>query len=312
MTEEANVPCRAKLPNEAAAGASPPASTAARAAVETQVNQEDGLTYASIPPGTFQMGCSPGDDQCTQGEKPDHSVTISNGFWMATTPVTVGAWKRYRAGGGPALPDTDSSGLKLNEAAGDDLVPAMAMDWDAARGYCEWAGMRLPTEAEWEFAARAGSAERRYGKLDDIAWYADNSGRKRIDEREGFMFIDGDAINEMRNYRSTLLANGNAPKPVGRKLPNAWGLYDMLGNVPQWVADWIGGYNSSPSKDPSGPEKPPNPRALEHVYRGGSWESAAQWVRVSTRNLRAPFQSQQLIGVRCAGDAGALPHKPRL
>jgi formylglycine-generating enzyme required for sulfatase activity len=247
------------------------------------------------------MGCSPGDNQCVLPEEPGHTVTISKGFWMATTPVTVGAWKRYRAAGGPALPDTDSVGFKLNEAAGDDQVPATGMVWDAARGYCEWAGMRLPTEAEWEWAARAGSAARRYGNLDDIAWYADNSGRKRI---------DGYTINWI-GYRKSLLANGNAPKPVGQKLPNAWGLYDVLGNIPQWVADWYDRdyYKSSPSKDPSGPEKPGNSR-LGHVYRGGSWEFFAQDVRVSVRNPMVPGTADQLIGVRCAGDAGALPHKP--
>jgi formylglycine-generating enzyme required for sulfatase activity len=146
-----------------------------------------------------------------------------------------------------------------------------------------------------------GSAERRYGNLDDIAWYADNSGRKRI---------DGNHIDWL-GYRRILLANGNAPRPVDRKLPNSWGSFDMLGNIPQWVEDWYDKdyYKRSPSKDTSGPENPGSQRA-ERAYRGGSWEFFAQDVRVSVRNPRVPGTPDQLIGVRCVGDASSLPGKP--
>ncbi|MGB6476208.1 MAG: SUMF1/EgtB/PvdO family nonheme iron enzyme, partial [Candidatus Sulfotelmatobacter sp.] len=80
-----------------------------------------------------------GDSECLDREKPAHQVTITTGFWMGQTPVTVAAWKRYRAATGkPALAETDSLGRKLNEAGGDDALPAVAMTWDEALGFCEW------------------------------------------------------------------------------------------------------------------------------------------------------------------------------
>ena len=174
----------------------------------TKTNPKDGLTYVWIPPGIFQMGCSPGDNECIDSEKPAHSVTITNGFWIGQTPVTQAAYQRVIG--------TNPSNFK------GDQRPVEMVNWGEATAYCTAVGMRLPTEAEWEYAARARSTVARYGDLDPIAWYEKNS--------------------------------DNQSHEVGQKRPNAWKLFDMLGNVWEWTADWYDQnyYSQSPSQDPRG------------------------------------------------------------
>jgi formylglycine-generating enzyme required for sulfatase activity len=176
----------------------------------------------------------------------------------------------------------------MNEAIGDDDVPVEAVTWYQARDFCEWAGGRLPTEAEWEYAARAGSTGPRYGPLDTIAWYADNSGKQPVDS------------NQLRRTGNTykLFENGNGPHPVGQKQANAWGLYDMLGNVQQWTADWYGAYALGAGRDPHGPAA-----GQEKVLRGGNWFVFAYGVRVSQRRGFPPdYRDNFFFGFRCAGD----------
>lgn len=225
-------------------------SVAAQA--KTKVNPEDGLTYVWIPPGTFQMGCSANDSDCNVSETPARSVTITKGFWIGQTPVTQAAYRKV-TGGNPG----NSQG---------DRLPAGSLSWSDARTYCERVKMRLPTEAEWEYAARGGSAAARYAPLAQIAWYDANS--------------------------------GGTSHEVGQKQANGYGLYDMLGNVWQWVADRYGYYEDARAVDPQGP-----PSGEFRMLRGGSWASDASLVRVSLRLWSEPEdRALNIFGVRCAGE----------
>jgi formylglycine-generating enzyme required for sulfatase activity len=212
----------------------------------TKRNPQDGLLYAWIPPGSFLMGCSSGDEECFSEETPAHQVTISQGFWMGQTEVTVRAYEVFAG-----IPQPDSGGLtdatQPTREPGE-AMPIVDVTWDEAHDYCKWAGGRLPTEAEWEYAARAGSAQPRYEALDQIAWYQKNS---------------DDSIHE-----------------VSQKRANRFGLFDMLGNAWEWVNDWYDGsyYSRSPSLDPAGPKG-----GTMHVLRGGSWMNTANLLRVSDR-----------------------------
>ena len=232
-------------------------------------NPKDALKYVWIPPGTFMMGCSPGDDDCSDNEKPSRSVTMSTGFWIGQTAVTVGAFRRYsQETGRPMPPEKDSWGRPANAAAKDSSLPVILVTWDEAAGYCTWAGKRLPTEAEWEWAARGGTAGARYGSLEAIAWYADNNGQQRLDSER----------IPRTEYAKALQENGNGPKPVGQKQPNAYGLYDALGNSWQWTA--------------------------ERVLRGGSWMLGPRGARVSNRLSAGPNARSHDggFGLRCVGE----------
>jgi formylglycine-generating enzyme required for sulfatase activity len=210
------------------------------------------LTYVQIPAGKFTMGCSPDDKECDPNEKPAHEVTISKNLWIGQTPVTQEAYRRVTR--------TNYS----NRFKGPRL-PVDSVSWVEAVAYCTAVGMRLPTEAQWEYAACAGSTAARYGDLDNIAWYSRNSGGKTHE--------------------------------VGQKQANGFGLFDMLGNVWEWVADWYDGnyYGQSPAVDPSGPASDQFP-----VLRGGLWNDGPKGVRASARV--SSEQTLRIAGFRCAGE----------
>jgi formylglycine-generating enzyme required for sulfatase activity len=283
----------------------------------TKVNPKDGLKYVWIPPGTFMMGCSPGDTECFDDEKPPHKVTITKGFWLGQTEVTVGAYKRFALATGRQMPpEPNFNGRPLNPWWGNEAMPIVEATWDDAQAYCSWAGGRLPTEAEWEYAARAGSTAARYGDLDEIAWYADNSGRERLDsaklaldeiawcaDNSGRERLDTAKLaKEIATFQYRLYENGNGMHEVGQKRANGFGLYDMLGNVWEWVNDWHDGryYKSSPSQDPAGPTS-----GHERVIRGGSWNLDSRFIRVSERDWYVPGDGDSLNGFRCGGEVFA-------
>lgn len=260
-------------------------------------NSNDGLKYAWITPGAFQMGCSTGDEYCDGDEKHPHQVTISHGFWMGATEVTVGAYKRFVSDTGRALPSPPD----FNVEWADDAMPMVELSWSDAHDFCQWAGGRLPTEAEWEYAARAGNPEARYGPLDKVAWDANNSGRRHLDSyslwQEDMQRYQNRANKDMEQYYKTLAANGDRPHEVGKKSPNAWGLFDTLGNVWEWVNDWfdVDYYTASPATDPPGASS-----GSMRAMRGGSYLGNPGYVRVSFRYGVDPGLRYAFVGTRCA------------
>ena len=257
-------PAAAASPTTPAPTVTPPTTGPAPAAaapaplptpsVRSKVNAADGQIYVWIPPGSFAMGCSRGDNDCAPDELPVHTVRIRRGFWLSRTEVTNGQWvKRMKPA--PRL-----------DRAGTDNHPVVGMERVEAKEYCAKIGGRLPTEAEWEYAARAGSGDRYYDTLSQIAWFETNS--------------------------------DDEPHPVGQKAPNAYGLYDMLGNVYEWVLDRY--YNKyDDTTDEIEEPLPPNSSA---VTRGGAWHVDAKGLRVSNRVDVPRDYADYDTGFRCAID----------
>jgi len=231
--------------------ATPAPATPVAPAARTKVNAADGQTYAWIPPGSFAMGCSAGDGDCAPDELPVHTVRIRRGFWLSRTEVTNAQYDKRMTG-------TE----RLQGATGSH--PVVGMSRVEAKAYCAKIGGRLPTEAEWEYAARGGSRERYYDTLSEIAWFEANS--------------------------------GDHSHPVGEKAPNAYGLYDMLGNVYEWVLDRY--YNKY--DDTTDEIEEPLPGNSSAVTRGGAWHSDAKNVRVSNREDVPRDYADLDTGFRCA------------
>jgi formylglycine-generating enzyme required for sulfatase activity len=252
------------------------------------------------------MGCSPDDKYCQDevfavkeqhtNEKPRHRVVMSRGFWMGQTEVTNGAYRRFAQATQAKTPEelvlAAPERFRSPDFPKDDNHPVVYVTWEEAAQYCEWAGGRLPTEAEWEYAARAGRAAASYGNLDEIAWYADNSGRSKLDSAKLHETASGNGAR----YRSWLKDNGNQAQPAGKKAPNDFGLYDMLGNVWEYCADWYDEkyYQVSEERDPTGP-----PNGEFRVMRGVDVGAPPMAVRVSFRRWMLPGHRFNSIGFRC-------------
>ena len=225
---------------------------------------EDGLEYVHIPPGSFQMGCVPGDREGADDEKPPHRVDISQGFWISRGPVTVRAYRLFAEATRPAMPLAPAFNIDWEK----EDHPIVNVSWEDAAAYCEWAGGRLPTEAEWEYAARGGKGGLKY------PW--------------------GDEISQLdANYGG----NVGGTSAVGSYPANRFGLHDMAGNVWEWVVDWGDEdyYKNSPTADPQGPES-----GKARVLRGGAWSFDSVDLRVSVRNSYRPDDWDYSFGFRCA------------
>jgi formylglycine-generating enzyme required for sulfatase activity len=228
-------------------------------ALEPSFTNSIGMEFVLIPAGTFMMGSPESDTEARNDEKPAHRITISQPFSLGKYPVTQAQWEAVM-------------GTNPSEFQGNPNRPVETVSWDDVQVFLrklterEGGGdYRLPTEAQWEYACRAGTETPRYHPdVHAIAWY------------EG---------------------NGNGyPQPVGQKLPNVWGLYDTLGNVFEWCHDGWRRYTAAAAVDPMGSTDAGAPR----VIRGGSWNSPARYMRAAFRYGSVLGYRGDSLGFRCA------------
>jgi formylglycine-generating enzyme required for sulfatase activity len=227
-----------------------------------------------IPPGTFNMGCSASNQfGCQPGENPVHSVTLTNAFYMGRYEVTQAQWTA-RMGSNPSFFQSASAQVP---AAQVPNRPVEQVSWDTIQGFLSTTGLRLPTEAEWEYACRAGTTTAFHG------WPAQTAGTNNDSLVGNIAWFNSNSNNQTR--------------PVGGLFPNGFGLHDMSGNVWEWVNDWYSGsyYASSPSTNPPGPAT-----ATYRVLRGGSRGDATYGLRSSSRNSYTPGNPSIYVGFRVA------------
>jgi len=220
--------------------------------VEQTITNSIGLELVLIPAGEFQMG-SDWDEAWRQEDEKPHVVNLTNDFYMSRTEITQVQWE--------SVMDYNRSSRK------GDTLPAEKMSWREAVAFCEKLSemegktYRLPTEAEWEYACRAGSGEPFYGKLNDVAWYAMNS--------------------------------NSQTHPVAEKEPNAWGLYDMHGNVSEWCLDYYEPSYPDSAQNPTGPQE-----GTIKVIRGGSFATFPAGLRAAARQNGPPAYKYIETGFR--------------
>jgi len=212
------------------------------------------MTLCWVPSGEFVMG-SPENEPGRKDDETPHKVTVSHGFWMSKTPVTQEQWIAVMG-----LDENRSTfGPHRDITGGVRDLPVDSIGWRDALSYCRklnngttrllpegWT-WTLPTEAQWEYACRAGESGIHHGELDAVAWYDENS--------------------------------QDRTQHVCLKKPNAWGLHDMLGNVAEWCMDWHGPYHQNHVADPRGPQL-----GKSRINRGGSWTSTAESCRAASRS----------------------------
>jgi len=228
---------------------------AAQSAPEKTFTNSIHMEFVLVPAGAFKMGSATGDSD----ERPVHQVTISKAFYLGKYEVTQSQWQAVMGTNPSAFPS-------------DPKRPVDQVSWDEAQAFINKLNAmegvklyRLPTEAEWEYAARAGSTTiYSFGndpkQLGDYAWYRGNA--------------------EHHSH------------PVGQKQPNTWGLHDMLGNVWEWVHDWEGKYPAGPVTDPKGAES-----GTYHMRRGCAWNNEANVCRVANRYSVVGYRDD-FIGLR--------------
>ncbi|AEE52506.1 SUMF1/EgtB/PvdO family nonheme iron enzyme [Haliscomenobacter hydrossis] len=253
---------------------------------------DDGLVL--VKGGSFTMGCTSEQQNCGEDEKPTHQVNLGD-FYLSKNELTIGEYLKFADETRSHYPEWLEQGSKYNLETGSDDhyknkglsrnatdLPVVGVSWEDAKAYCEWLSRktglkyRLPTEAEWEYAARGGGLGitqtnfqvTQYAgsnSIDEVAWHSSNSGSK--------------------------------PHPVGQKKPNRLGLYDMSGNVWEWCADWYDSsyYKNSPSTNPPGAIT-----GSDRVCRGGSWNYVPRDARMAGRGRYTPVNRIYDIGFRVA------------
>jgi len=223
------------------------------------------MEWVAIPSGTFMMGSPDSETDRGNDEGPRHQVTLS-GFKMSKYEVTFAQYDAFCEATGRSKPN--------DYGWGRGNRPVINVSWHDATDFAQWMGCRLPTEAEWEYACRAGTST------------PFNTGSCLSTAQANY---DG-------NYPYSYCIKGSyleRTQPVGSYAPNAWGLYDMHGNVYEWCSDWYGSYPSSAQTNPSGPAS-----GSYRVLRGGSWNDLGRDCRSALRNNPGPSYRYSNMGFR--------------
>jgi len=240
---------------------------------------KDGAPMVLVPAGPFPMGVPPGDRDGGRDEYPRHQVDL-DAFYVDKHEVTNGLYLRFVTATGhriPQHPKNPSRTLWKDGQVSETVAerPVVNVDWHDADAYCRWAGKRLPTEAEWEKAAK-GTEDRRFpwGNVEPTAKHL-NFNQQWIGEK-------------------TLMPVGSYE--LGK---SPYGAYDMAGNVWEWVADWYDDryYEKSPARNPKGPDT-----GTDKVLRSSGWAVETPLVRIFTRVKSAPLDRNESTGFRCAMD----------
>ena len=227
-------------------------------------DNSSGIEMLLIPGGTFTMGCSASTSYGCNGDETNHQVTLSKAFYLGKTEVTQAQWQA-KMGSNPSI---------LKNYSDSPSRPVEFVSWNDIAGFNTATGLRLPTEAEWEYACRGGTTTAFHSmpgypngtnddnQLGNIAWYNSNS--------------------------------GSTTHAVAGKAANAFGMYDMSGNVYEWCNDWYGSYAAGNATDPAGPSS-----GSYSVLRGGYWGGSSS-CRSSGRNDDAPASRANRVGFRVA------------
>jgi len=234
-----------------------------------------GIEMLLVPGGTFTMGCTASNTYaCDPDENPTHSVTLTNAFYIGRYEVTQAQWLA-KMGWNPSYFQPP------NTATPDTSRPVEQVTWNTIQGFLTATGMQLPTEAQWEYACRAGTTTAFHGftgypsgtnddtLVGNIAWYSGNND-----------------VSGSPTYGT---------KSVGGKAANGLGLHDMSGNVWEWCSDWYGAYSAGAQTNPTGPGS-----GWERVLRGGAWYGSSSIVRSSNRSFYTPVYPDNNIGFRVA------------
>jgi serine/threonine-protein kinase len=282
------------------------AGCAAQFTEERMAAPADGMAAVAVPAGAFAMGSAWLDPLRFGWEKPRHMVTL-DAFWIDQTEVTNAQFARFVAASG-YVTDAERAGGALvfdpsrerfdrrpgadwrhpqgpaSSIAGFDAHPAVAVSWNDATAYCRWAGRRLPTEAEWEKAAR-GTDRRRY------PWGNRDPAGELLNFAERSLSVSWGHLMTDDGYARTAPV-GNYPAGV-----SPYGALDMAGNVWEWTADWFDPdyYGRTPAANPTGPAE-----GTQRVVRGGGWSGRPRGLRAAHRDKMAPADASDLVGLRCA------------